>query len=101
MGAEQLNIWEIDVNIKRLKNKKKERRKEGKNKDIYKVNGQKYIVRFIHGVLLCKELNGKSKKGFQELIPLLRQIAGMAPASEEKETKRRSKGIKIHGNQTL
>jgi len=99
--AEQLNIWEIDVNIKRLKNKKKkkDRRKKGKNKDIYKVNGQKYIVRFIHGVLLCKELNGKSgKKGFQELIPLLRQIAGMAPASEEVATSRRSKGIKIHGN---
>merc|ERR1711993_184138 len=48
--AEQLNIWEIDVNIKRLKgkNKKKSARGKGKkNKIIYRVNKKKYIVRFI------------------------------------------------------
>merc|ERR1712038_1379806 len=40
--AEQLNIWEIDVNIRRLKNKRKGRKKgkASKMKDIYKVNDQ-------------------------------------------------------------
>jgi hypothetical protein len=96
--AEQLNIWEIDVNIKRLKNKRKKKKgRKGKIKDIYKVSGQKYVVRYIHGVLLCKELNPKAKgKGFQELIPLLRQIAGMPAAGDD--SKKKKKGIKIHGN---
>merc|ERR1712130_971029 len=79
--AEQLNIWEIDVDIRRLKNK---------SKDIYRVNSTKYVVRFIHGVLLCKELNPSGeKKGFQELIPLLRTVAGMTPATEEQTATRR------------
>merc|ERR1711994_148625 len=88
--AEQLNIWEIDVNIRRLKNKRKGRKKgkASKMKDIYKVNDQKYIVRFIHGVLLAKELKSGSKQSFQELIPLLRKVAGM-PAT--------GKGPTIHG----
>jgi len=100
--AEQLNIWEIDVNIKRLKNKSKKGGKKGKTKskikNIYKVNGTKYIVRYIHGVLLCKELNPSKtgKKAFQELIPLLRQIAGM-PAASGDDAKAKKKGIKIHG----
>jgi len=99
--AEQLNIWEIDVDIKRLKNKskkgKKGKKEKSKIKNIYKVNSTKYIVRYIHGVLLCKELNpSKSgKKAFQELIPLLRQIAGMPAASGDDAKKK--KGITIHG----
>merc|ERR1712233_241834 len=52
--AEQLNIWEIDVDIKKLKNKSKKRgHRKGKVKDIYRVQNKKYVVRFIHGVLLC------------------------------------------------
>merc|ERR1712233_253907 len=98
--AEQLNIWEIDVDIRRLKNKSKKRKgKKTKIKDIYRVNSTKYVVRFIHGVLLCKELNPSGeKKGFQELIPLLRTVAGMTPATEEQTATRRGRGIKIHGN---
>jgi hypothetical protein len=105
--AEQLNIWEIDVNIKRLKgrNKKKQAKSKKKNKIIYKVGKSKYIVRFIHGVLLCKQLNAPkdaATKGFQELIPLLRKVAGM-PAKEADDEKKKvtekakKKGIKIHG----
>lgn len=107
--AEQLNIWEIDVNIKRLKgkNKKKQSKKGRKNKIIYKVGKKKYIVRFIHGVLLCKQLNpskdaASSTKGFQELIPLLRKVAGMPEKSGDDEKKKvtqkaKARGIKIHG----
>merc|ERR1711878_114132 len=78
------------LNIRRLKNKRKGRKKgkASKMKDIYKVNDQKYIVRFIHGVLLARELNTGSKQSFQELIPLLRKVAGM-PAT--------GKGPTIHG----
>jgi len=90
--AEQLNIWEIDVNIKRLKRRKKRGKK---NKNIYKVNKTKYIVRYIHGALLCKELGGKDKS-FQELIPLLRKIAGMPSVASDAKPKKK-KGIKIHG----
>jgi len=98
--AEQLNIWEIDVDIRKLRNKSKKRgHRKGKVKDIYRVQNKKYVVRFIHGVLLCKELNSSGeKKGFQELIPLLRKVAGMTPASEEQTAKRRGRGIKVHGN---
>jgi len=90
--AEQLNIWEIDVNIRRLKNKRKGRKKgkASKMKDIYKVNDKKYIVRFIHGVLLARELNTGSKTSFQELIPLLRKVAGMPEAAGRK-------GPTVHG----
>jgi hypothetical protein len=101
--AEQLNIWEIDVNIKRLKgkNKKKQAKKGKKNKIIYKVGKKKYIVRFIHGVLLCKQLNEKNS-AFQELIPLLRKVAGMPEKSGDDEKKKvtekaKKRGIKIHG----
>jgi len=94
--AEQLNIWEIDVNIKRLKQKKKKGKKL-KNKNIYRVDKTKYVVRFIHGVLLCRELSApKGKKGFVELIPLLREKAGLPAAAPDAKPKRR--GIKIHGN---
>jgi len=104
--AEQLNIWEIDVNIKRLKgkNKKKQAKKGKKNKILYKFGKKKYVVRFIHGVLLCKQ-QGKgapAKGGFQELIPLLRKIAGMPEKSGEEENKKvtakaKRRGIQIHG----
>jgi len=106
--GEQLNIWEIDVNIKRLKgkNKKRQHKKGKKNKIIYKVGKKKrYVVRFIHGVLLCKQLNPPKdapKKGFQELIPLLRKVAGMPEKSGDDEKKKvtekaKKRGIKIHG----
>merc|ERR1712130_259407 len=102
--AEQLNIWEIDVNIKRLKgkNKKKQAKKGKKNKIIYKLGKKKYIVRFIHGVLLCKELGKGATGGFKELIPLLRKVAGMAETSGEAENakvkaKTKRRGIQIHG----
>jgi len=104
--AEQLNIWEIDVNIKRLKgkNKKKQAKKGKKNKIIYKLGKKKYIVRFIHGVLLCKQLgkDAPAKGGFQELIPLLRKVAGMPETSGEDEKKKvtaraKRRGIQIHG----
>lgn len=92
--AEQLNIWEIDVNIKRLRNKRKKKKgRSVKIKDIYRVESTKYVVRYIHGVLLCKELNKKGK-GFQELIPLLRKVAGMPAAGDDGK----KRGIKIHGN---
>merc|ERR1712038_1856153 len=60
--AEQLNIWEIDVNIKRLTRRRKKKNRNAKMKDIYRVNDKKYIVRFIHGVLLCRPLNSGDKK---------------------------------------
>merc|ERR1712080_395780 len=88
--GEQLNIWEIDVNIKRLKgkNKKKQAKKGKKNKIVYRVGKKRYIVRFIHGVLLCKEIGKDTKaKGFQELIPLLRKVAGMPEKSGDDEKK--------------
>jgi len=95
--GEQLNTWEIDVNITRLKQKKKKKGK-GKDKNIYRVNKKKYIVRYIHNVLLCKELGpGGKSKGFQELIPILREIAGM-PSVEAGTLPKKKKGIKIHGN---
>jgi len=104
--GEQLNIWEIDVNIKRLKgkNKKKQAKKGKKNKIIYRVGKKKYIVRFIHGVLLCKPIgkDAEKSKGFKELIPLLRKVAGMPEKSGDDEKKKvtekaKKRGIKIHG----
>jgi len=103
--GEQLNIWEIDVNIKRLKgkNKKKQAKKGKKNKIVYRVGKKRYIVRFIHGVLLCKEIGKDAKaKGFQELIPLLRKVAGMPEKSGDDEKQKvtekvKKRGIKIHG----
>jgi len=75
--AEQLNIYEIDVDIKRLS---KKRKKKGKTKDIYRIKDKKYIVRYIHGVLLSRELTG-GKSTFEELIPLLRKVAGIPGSS--------------------
>merc|ERR1719409_2387098 len=99
--AEQLNIWEIDVNIKRLKgkNKKKGAKKGKKNKIMYKVAKKKYIVRFIHGVLLCKQIGkgAPAKGGFQELIPLLRVVAGMPEKSGEDENKKVTAKTKRRG----
>merc|ERR1712083_1011250 len=94
--AEQLNIWEIDVNIKRLSRRRKKKNRNAKMKDIYRVNDTKYIVRFIHGVLLCRPLDSGDKKStFEELIPLLRKLAGM-PATGDAAAR---KGPTVHGGQ--
>jgi len=94
--AEQLNIWEIDVNIKRLSRRRKKKNRNVKMKDIYRVNDTKYIVRFIHGVLLCRPLDSGDKKStFEELIPLLRKLAGM-PATGDAAAR---KGPTVHGGQ--
>merc|ERR1712083_1261374 len=94
--AEQLNIWEIDVNIRRLNRRRKKKNRNVKMKDIYRVNDTKYIVRFIHGVLLCRPLNSGDKKStFEELIPLLRKLAGM-PATGDAAAR---KGPTVHGGQ--
>jgi hypothetical protein len=71
--GEALNTFEIDVNIKRLT--------VGKGKIVYRFGNPSKLnkVRCVHGVLLTKQ-----GKQWVELIPLLRKLAGMAPA-EEKE----------------
>jgi len=62
--AEQLNTFEIDLNIKRLVTKS--------GKVVYRYGGKRHLVRYIHGVLLVKE-----NKIWTELIPELRKLAGM------------------------
>jgi len=62
--AEQLNTFEIDLNIKRII--------ANSGKVLYRYAGRRHLVRFIHGVLLVKE-NGV----WTELIPELRKAAGM------------------------
>jgi hypothetical protein len=110
--AEQVNIYEIDVNIKRIVQKGK---KKKKNKILYKINKKKYAVRYIHNVLLVKQTVAdkkdpkKKSTKWVELIPMLRELAGMKPIHSEeiqKEvqkakadlSKKKSKGskIKIH-----
>merc|ERR1712130_600966 len=90
----------------KVKIKKKRGKKGKKNKIIYKVGKKRrYIVRFIHGVLLCKQLNppkDATNKGFRELIPLLRKVAGMPEKSGDAERKKvtekaKKRGIKVHG----
>lgn len=110
--AEQVNIYEIDVNIKRIVQKGK---KKKKNKILYKINKKKYAVRYIHNVLLVKQTVAdkkdpkKKSTKWVELIPMLRELAGMKPIHSEeiqKEvqkakadlSKKKAKGskIKIH-----
>jgi len=67
--AEALNSSHIDVNIKRIVT--------NSGKVVYRYDGKRHIVRFIHGLLLVKE--GGS---WEELIPILRKLAGM----EEEES---------------
>lgn len=83
--AEQLNVFEIDVDIRplQLKKKKKKRGKDkGGKKIFYRVQGKKKRVRCIHGVLLLKE-----KSDWVELIPKLRALAGMAPMDKDTSIK--------------
>jgi len=61
--AEQLNIYEIDINIRRIIAKS--------GRVIYRFGGKRHIVRYIHGVLLVKEGNV-----WMELMPVLRKLAG-------------------------
>merc|ERR1712080_721804 len=63
--AEQLNTFEIDLNIKRLVTKS--------GKVVYRYGGKRHLVRYIHGVLLVKE-----NKIWTELIPELRKLAGQS-----------------------
>jgi len=62
--ADQLNTFEIDINIKRLVAKS--------GKVIYRFGGKRHLVRFIHGILLVK----REKEGWVELIPVLRKLCG-------------------------
>merc|ERR1712080_599926 len=77
--AEQLNIFEIDVDIRplKLKNKKKKKgkREKGGKGIFYRIQGKKKRVRFIHGVLLLRE-GGKGGEWI-ELVPYLRKLAGL------------------------
>lgn len=81
--AEQLNVFEIDIDIRpiQLKKKKKKRGKKtdsGSKKIFYRIQGKKRRVRCIHGVLLLK------KKGeWQDMIPQLRTLAGMPAMDKE------------------
>jgi hypothetical protein len=77
--AEQLNVFEIDIDIRPLQLKKKKKRK-GKNskKIFYSIQGKKKRVRCIHGVLLLKE-----KNEWTELIPKLRSLAGLPALDKE------------------
>eukprot|EP00463_Aulacantha_scolymantha_P002797 TRINITY_DN3540_c0_g1_i1.p1 TRINITY_DN3540_c0_g1~~TRINITY_DN3540_c0_g1_i1.p1 ORF type:complete len:81 (-),score=7.29 TRINITY_DN3540_c0_g1_i1:71-313(-) len=45
--AEQLNTFEIDINMKRIETKS--------GKVLYRYNGRRHLVRFIHGVLLVRK----------------------------------------------
>jgi len=84
--AEQLNIFEIDVDIRplKLKNKKKKKgRKEKGGKGIfYRIQGKKKRLRCIHGVLLLRE-GGE----WIELVPHLRKLAGLPAMDQEASIK--------------
>lgn len=62
--ADQLNTFEIDVNIRRLV--------ANSGKVVYRFNKQRHLVRFIHGIILVKETGV-----WTELIPILRNLSGM------------------------
>lgn len=62
--AEELNTFEIDINIRRIIAKS--------GRIVYRFGGKRHLVRYIHGVLLVKE-----GKIWNELMPVLRKIAGM------------------------
>lgn len=97
--AEQLNVWEIDINIKKLKSKKKGKKKKKKKgpvkteKKMYKVQKKIFQLKLIHGVLLCKEqIRGKGKKNqkdpdWVECVPTLRKMAGMKSQYSEEQQK--------------
>lgn len=95
--AEQLNVWEIDINIKRLKGKKKGKKKKKKKgvikqeKKMYKVQKKIMQLKLIHGVLLSKEqFRAKGKKkdfDWVECVPVLRKMAGMKSQYSEEQQK--------------
>jgi len=92
--AEQLNIFEIDIDIRplQLKKKKKKRGKGVKDskKIFYRIQGKKRRIRCIHGVLLVKE-----KDQWVELIPKLRKLAGLPDMGAEQaidKIKKKKKG---------
>merc|ERR1712228_546188 len=75
--AEQLNIYEIDINIRPIQLKKKKKKKRGKSKKednrvFYRIAGKKKRVKLIHGALLVRE-----NKKWTPLIPYLRKLAGL------------------------
>jgi len=80
--AEQLNIFEIDIDIRPLQLKKKKKKRGGKDKGgkkiFYRISGKKKRVRCIHGVLLLRE-----KDEWIELIPYLRKLAGLPEINQE------------------
>jgi len=83
--AEQLNVYEIDVDIRPLQLKKKKKRGKGGKKKassnhiFYRICGKKRRVKVIHGVLLVRE-----KKEFIPLIPHLRKLAGLPELDQNK-----------------
>jgi len=85
--AEQLNIFEIDVDIRPLKLKKKKKKgRKGKSGDsgkastgiFYRIQGKKKRIRCILGVLLFRESGS-----WIELIPHLRSLAGLPAMDQE------------------
>lgn len=68
--GEQLNTFEIDINIKRLVTKS--------GKVLYRFGGKRHLVRYIHGVLLVKQ-----NKVWTELIPELRKLSGMTAGESD------------------
>jgi hypothetical protein len=73
--ADALNTFEIDINIKRLVAKS--------GKVVYRWNKKRHLVRFIHGIILVKQ-NGV----WSELIPILREQAGLAKVESDIFTKK-------------
>jgi len=62
--AEAVNTFEIDINIKRIVTRN--------NNVVYRYDGRRHLVRYIHGVLLVKK-----DKVWCELLPVLRKLAGL------------------------
>merc|ERR1712130_558236 len=95
--AEQLNIFEIDIDIRpiQLKKKKKRRGKGGKDskKIFYRIQGKKKRVRCIHGVLLVKK-----KDQWVELIPKLRKLCGLPDLGTEAAIAKKKKKKREVGN---
>jgi len=73
--SEALNTFEIDINIKRIVTRN--------NNIVYRYDGKRHLVRYIHGVLLVKE-----NKVWCELLPILRNLAGLPLAESDVFTKK-------------
>lgn len=84
--AEELNVYAIDVDIRRSGKKKRKG-----NKAVYKLDKEKFFVRYIHGVLVCKD----ESKAWVELIPKLREKVGMAPLDPDAPVPAKKTGRKI------